>query len=117
MPKRELISTAKSAADLDKAYASANTALKKLGIAMVSKKPDAKKLAPLMAKGAKAEFVLFGDKHSVQLRCDVEKNYNVLGIYDLAKEKAKEKAKAIAESLVKAGLLDKKDVQSFIDGH
>ena len=88
---------------------------------MVLKAPDPKKLAPLMKGNVPAEFVLVSDASlKLKLSVDVGKNSNVLGLYDFSKDllKMKEKeAEHVAEGLVHANLLDKKDVATFIKTH
>ena len=121
MPKTEKIMTAKTEKELDKAFKSTQTFLKKVGLKMVLKAPDPKKLGPLMKGNTPADFVLVSDASlKLKVSVNVGNASNVLGLYDFSKDmlKMKEKeAEQHADALVHANLLDKKDVAAFIKAH
>ncbi len=105
----QTISTAATAGDLDKAYASALKALSTFGFKMTTKKPDAAKLGPFMIKGKKAEFKLSGTATSIKFTVECENAVNTLGICDLAAEKNVDLRIAQLKNLVASKLLSKAD--------
>lgn len=111
MPSMTL-STAKTAAEIDKAYASALKALSSLGIKMATKKPDAAKLGPFMAKDEKAEFKLGGDGKQVKLTVEGKGFANTLGI--LATENDPDRRIVQLKSLIASKLVDKAEGEKEI---
>ena len=105
MAKSEVVSTAKTSADLGKAFQSASKAVSTLGIKMTLKAPNEKVLMPLMAKGEKAEFKLLTEKNILKLNVCVGKDYNTLGLLDTTAEKDAEKRKHLEKVLKDAGLI------------
>ena len=112
MPTSELVSTAKTLADLDKAYASALKALTKLGIDMRTKKPDAAKVGPAMEKGKKpSEFRLIGDKGIIKLQVETKDFSSVLGILDTKAERDAQKYLVLMQSLAASELVSKAELK------
>jgi hypothetical protein len=112
MAKSHTLSTAAKPADLEKAYNSAVKALGLIGMKMVTKKPDAAKIAPFMIKGnSKAEFLLSHDGKLAKLTVECDSLVNTLGIFDVEKERNEEKRLAILENLMTAGLISKADYE------
>lgn len=116
MPTSELVSTAKTLADLDKAYTSALKALSKLGIDMRTKKPDAAKVGPAMEKGKKpSEFRLVGDKGIIKLQVETKDFSSVLGVLDTKAEKDAQKYLLLMENLAASGLISKAELKDAQD--
>ena len=110
MAKSSTMSTARTPADLDKAYASATKTLSVLGLKMTLKKVPAT-IAPAMTKTKKpAEFKLTGDSDSVKVTVETEGVTSALGLLDLKVEKDAAKRAVIMKSLVECGLMSKADM-------
>lgn len=114
------LSTAATAKEIDKAFASAVKALSILGIKMPMKKPDAAKLQAAMEpagkKAMKAEFKLTANKNLLTMVVDVGGSATQLGEFDTDKAKDLEEKKAVVQNMVEAGLMDRSALDQFNDG-
>lgn len=121
---------AKSAASGSKEYKEAEAALQtayekavkllknNFGIAMTTQKPNPAKLLPEMQKANKpVEFLVGTEGDKVTLVAQVGNTKNTLGLFDMSKERDLKVARVRLESLISAGLADKKELAEFDAAH
>lgn len=106
-------------AALQTAYEKAVKLLKNnFGINMTTQKPNPAKLLPEMQKANKpVEFLVGSDGDKVTLVAQVGNTKNTLGLFDTSKERDQKVARVRLESLIAAGLADKKELAEFDAAH